>query len=56
LLTELPGVISAATGTERILANLDMLSVVVKSIAQDVTMATVFRGVVPFWIAFAVCL
>lgn len=29
---------------------------VVKSVAQDVPMATIFRGVVPFWIAMAVCL
>ena len=29
---------------------------VVKSVAQDVPMATIFRGVVPFWIAMATCL
>lgn len=29
---------------------------VVKSVAQDVPMATIFRGVIPFWIAMAVCL
>ena len=29
---------------------------VVKSVAQDVPMATIFRGVIPFWIAIAVCL
>lgn len=29
---------------------------VVKSVAQDVAMATIFKGVVPFWIAMAVCL
>lgn len=29
---------------------------VVKSVAQDVPMATIFRGVIPLWIAMAVCL
>ncbi|MBV6649097.1 MAG: TRAP transporter large permease subunit, partial [Hoeflea sp.] len=29
---------------------------VVKSVAQDVPMATIFRGVIPFWVAMAVCL
>lgn len=29
---------------------------VVKSVARDVPMATIFRGVIPFWIAMAVCL
>ena len=29
---------------------------VVKSVAVDVPMATIFRGVIPFWIAMAVCL
>lgn len=29
---------------------------VVKSVAQDVPMATIFRGVIPFWIAMAICL
>ena len=29
---------------------------VVKGVAQDVPMATIFRGVLPFWFAMAVCL
>lgn len=29
---------------------------VVKSVASDVPMSTIFRGVLPFWIAMAVCL
>ena len=29
---------------------------VVKSVADQVSMATIFRGVMPFWIAMAVCL
>ncbi|MGF0540714.1 TRAP transporter large permease [Agrobacterium sp. ES01] len=29
---------------------------VVKSVAEDVPMSTIFRGVLPFWIAMAVCL
>ena len=29
---------------------------VVKGVATDVPMATIFRGVLPFWIAMAVCL
>lgn len=29
---------------------------VVKSVAHDVPMATVFRGVLPFWFAMVACL
>ena len=29
---------------------------VVKGVASDVSMATIFRGVLPFWIAMAICL
>ena len=29
---------------------------VVKSVAQDVPMGTIFRGIWPFWIAMGVCL
>lgn len=29
---------------------------VVKSVAQDVPMSTIFRGVLPFWVAMAACL